>query len=112
MFIDNDLVYIATQGGVSIIDLKSQQISNPSFEKSNNIVFEALTFFKYKNKLYVSTIDHGIFEVTKDKLIFVNSFNRLLNAYLYQNKLYFSTYNGFFTINIDDFTVYVIFRFC
>ena len=103
LFIDNDLVYIATQGGVSIIDLKSQQISNPSFEKSNNIVFEALTFFKYKNKLYVSTIDHGIFEVTKDKLIFVNSFNRLLNAYLYQNKLYFSTYNGFFTINIDDF---------
>ncbi len=103
LYIDDDVMYIGTQGGVSILDLKSNKLYNPSFEKNNNVILEALTFFKFKNKTYVATIDHGVFEVTRDKLIFVNSFNRLINCFLYQNKLYFSTYSGFYGISVADF---------
>jgi sensor histidine kinase YesM len=103
LFIYKDLLYVAAQGGVSIIDLKTNKISNPTFKKDNNVIFEAICFFQYNNKIYVATIDHGIYEVTNDKLVYVNNFNRLLNCYIYQNKLYFSTYNGFFSINVEDF---------
>lgn len=77
LFYLDDLIYVAAQGGVSIIDTKSKKIYNPSFEKNNNIVFEAVSFFEYQNKVYVATIDHGVYEVHRDKLKLVNPFNRI-----------------------------------
>ncbi|MBO6211433.1 sensor histidine kinase [Algoriella sp.] len=103
LFLDNDLMYVAAQGGISIIDTKSKKIYNPSFEKNNNLALEAVSFFKYKNKIYVATMDHGVFEVSKTKLKLVNSYNRILYSFLDKNILYLSSNDGVFSISIDDF---------
>ena len=103
LFYLNDLIYIATQGGVSIIDTKSKKIYNPAFEKNNNIVFEAVSFFEYQNKVYVTTIDHGVYEVQPNKLKLANSYNRINYSFVDENKLYLSSNKGLKVIPINDF---------
>ncbi len=103
LFYLDDFIYVAAQGGVSIIDTKSKKIYNPSFEKNNNIVFEAVSFFEYQNKVYVATIDHGVYEVHRDKLKLVNPFNRINYSFFYNNDLYLSSSKGLNVIPINDF---------
>lgn len=103
LFYVNDLIYVATQGGVSIIDTKSNKVYNPAFEKNNNIVFEAVSFFEYQNKVYVTTIDHGVYEVHLSKLKLINSFSRINNSFVYENELYLSSSKGLNVIPIKDF---------
>ena len=103
LFYINDLVYVATQGGISIIDTKFKKIYNPSFEKSNNIVFEAVSFFEYQNKIYVTTIDHGIYEVTRSKLKLISPFDKINYSFVHHNNLYFSSSKGLKKIPINDF---------
>ncbi|MGU9939206.1 histidine kinase [Empedobacter brevis] len=103
LFYLNDLIYVATQGGVSIIDTKSKKIDNPAFEKNNNIVFEAVSFFEHKNKVYVTTIDHGIYEVTPSKLKLIQPFDKINYSFVYGKNLYFSSSRGLREIPINDF---------
>ncbi|WP_413533669.1 histidine kinase [Empedobacter brevis] len=103
LFYINDLIYVATQGGVSIIDPKSNKIYNPSFEKNNNIVFEAVSFFDYQNKIYVTTIDHGIYEVTPSKLKLISPFDKINYSFVYHKNIYFSSSKGLKKISLNDF---------
>lgn len=103
VFFHNGFIYVAAQGGVSIIDIKTNKIINPSFEKDDNIIFEAVSFFKYNNKIYVSTLDHGVLEVSLKKLKLINPYKRIDYSFLYKNNFFISSESGLAEIPINDF---------
>jgi len=103
LFYDENFIYVATQGGVSIIDIESNKIYNPSIAKNDNIIFNALSFFKYNNKIYVSTSDHGVLEVFLNKLKQINPYSRINFSFLYNENIFFTSENGLTKISINDF---------
>lgn len=103
LFYDKDFIYVATQGGVSIIDIKNNKIYNPSFVKKDNLIFEALSFFKYKNKIYVSTSDHGVLEVSLNNLKLVNPYSRINFSFLHNENFFLTSESGLTKIPINDF---------
>lgn len=103
LFYDENFIYVAAQGGVSVIDIESNKIYNPSIVKKDNIIFNAISFFKYNNKIYVSTSDHGVLEVSLNKLKLINSYNRINFSFLYNEIFFLTSENGLTKIPINDF---------
>lgn len=100
IFTHKNNLYVATLGGVSIINTKDLSIKNPSFFKNDNLSFEAVDFIEDKDKIYVVTLNHGIYEIKGNHLILVNPYSSILNSYLENDKLYLSGNTG---ISIFDF---------
>lgn len=103
LFYHKGYMYVAMQGGVSIIDIKTNRVYNPSFTKQDNLIFEAVSFINYKDKIYVSTLDHGVLEVSLNKLKLINPHNRINFSLLYKENFYISSENGLSEIPIQDF---------
>lgn len=103
LFSYKNLVYVAASGGVSIINTSDLSIKNPAFTKHDNLIFEAVSFFENKGKVYVVTLNHGVYEVRPDRLVLVNPYNRIINVYSDNNELFISSNMGVTTFNLDDF---------
>lgn len=103
LFSSKNRVYVAASGGVSIINTSDLSIKNPAFTKHDNLIFEAVSFFENNGKVYVVTLNHGVYEVREDRLVLVNPYNRIINVYSDKNELYISSNMGITTFNLDDF---------
>lgn len=86
-----DCVYVATNNGVSIISLLDKTIKNPKFKKSADYPFEVTDFFEYQDKVYATTINNGVYEVTISELVQVSDVKRILSAFKTQDALYLGT---------------------
>ena len=69
LYIKKDNLYVGTQNGISIIDLKTRQIKSIDDKK---IKLQIMDFFEYQNKMYFVTFDVGSYELVKNKLVKVN----------------------------------------
>ena len=96
-------IYVTGVNGISIIDPKTHKIITPKVNVSKSSVLEGSNFLVIKNKLYVSTINDGVFLITDDRLILVNRFKRILNSYVYKDRIFLSENNGISNIPIDEF---------
>lgn len=100
-----DAMYIATHNGVSIVSLATQSIRNPVFQKAVEYNFEVTDFFEYEDKVYATTINNGIYEVTDSHLLPVSKLKRILSAYSSEQGVFIGTEDALLKYDMDQDTV-------
>jgi len=94
LFLYKDKIYAAGVNGLSVIDVETKKINSYTVKVPKNEVFECSSFFEINGKLYVTSISHGVYEVTNSGLKLINPFKRILAAYTFNDQLFLSANNG------------------
>ena len=84
-------IYVGTLSGLSIINLNDFSIINPSFTKHPQYDFTVTSTFQFQNKIFATTLNDGIYEVTDKQLIKVSDIKKVFSTFLYQNQLFVGT---------------------
>lgn len=104
LFYHNNKVYAGTSNGVSIISTKDFSIKNPEFEHHPDYFFNVTSFFTIHNKkVYATTVNNGIFEVTPEKLVQVSNLKKTFSSFVFNNRLFIGTENNLFELNVRSF---------
>lgn len=84
-------IYVGTLSGLSIINLNDFSIINPSFTKHPQYDFTVTSTFQFQNKIFATTLNDGIYEVTDKQLIKVSDIKKVFSTFVYQNQLFVGT---------------------
>lgn len=87
-------IYAGGVNGISIIDPKSLRIITPSLHLPKNQFAEVVNFMEIKGKLYFSTMNHGVFEIIGNQVKQINSLHRIINSYVLEDQILFSSNLG------------------
>lgn len=115
-YLDNK-IYIGTLNGISIISTKDFSITNPKFTPHKDYLFTATSFFTVNKKVYATTVNNGIYEVTNEKLIKVSDLKKAFSSVVHNGKLYIGTQYNLHQVNpvnfdiIKSFTISSVHRF-
>src|SRR5690606_20795212 len=105
LFYHNQKMYAGTLNGVSIISTKDFSIKNPEFQHHPDYFFSVTSFFTIHNKVYATTINNGIFEVTPQKLIQVSNLKKTFSSFVFNNRLFIGTENNLFELDVHSFKI-------
>ncbi|MHC5202124.1 sensor histidine kinase [Myroides sp. LJL119] len=94
LFYYNDQIFVGTNNGVSIINTKDFSITNPGFTQSYWHPFEVSSFFQSNGKVYATTINDGVFQITDQKLIPDVDIKRIFSSFVYKDWVFLGTANG------------------
>lgn len=100
IFSHKNVIYVATSEGVSVIQKGSFKIENPSFEKSLQHPFEVSGFFELDDKIYLTTINDGVFSVVNNKLVKVDDQRRIFAVHQKDGLVFYGCQTGLF---VKDF---------
>lgn len=103
LFYHNNKVYAGTSNGVSIISTKDFSIKNPEFEHHPDYYLNVTSFFTIHNKVYATTVNNGIFEVTPEKLVQVSNLKKTFSSFVFNNRLFIGAENNLFELNVRSF---------
>ncbi|TDO95599.1 histidine kinase [Flavobacterium sp. 245] len=67
LFTYENKIFVGTELGVSIIDINTNQVLNPKGIEPHFGVFIVSDFFVYKNEVYFSAINEGLFKISYSK---------------------------------------------
>src|SRR5690606_19041820 len=67
--------------------------------------FSVTSFFTIHNKVYATTINNGIFEVTPQKLIQVSNLKKTFSSFVFNNRLFIGTENNLFELDVHSFKI-------
>lgn len=88
LFIYENNLYVGTQNGLSIINLKTHKVTSL---KSSQEKLQIMDFFVYKNKIFFATFSNGTYVLNNNKFIKVNSdSNIILSVHKSNDSLYIS----------------------
>jgi ligand-binding sensor domain-containing protein len=85
----NGKMYIGTELGVAIIDIKTNKIITPNEIKPHFGVFIVTDFFVYNNQIYFSTSNEGLFKISTS-----NNTTTIEHVLNYQNVFSLGYYNN------------------
>lgn len=105
VFYHDHKIYAGTLNGISIISTKDFSITNPKFTPHTDYLFSVTSFFTVNNKVYATTLNNGVYEVTKEKLIKVSDLKKGFSSIVHNGKLYISTQDNLYEINPVDFKI-------
>ena len=105
IFHHNGIMYVGTVNGISTISLNDFSIKNPKFVQNKDFEFTITSFFSIHNKVYATTINDGIFEITPHKVVKVSNIVKPYSSIVYQNKLYIGTETELLFLNPDSFEI-------
>lgn len=103
LFYHNNKIYAGTLNGVSIISTKDFSINNPEFEHHPDYFLNVTSFFTIHNKVYATTVNNGIFEVTPEKLVQVSNLKKTFSSFVFNNRLFIGAENNLFELNVRSF---------
>ena len=63
LFLKEQNLYVATENGVSIIDVKTKKVIFSKKIKGKINKFQVMDFFEYRNKIYFGTFSDGIWKI-------------------------------------------------
>jgi hypothetical protein len=69
LYINKDNLYVGTQNGISVVNLKTRHIKS-IVDKKNKL--QVMDFFEHQEKIYLVTFAHGSYEIVKNKFVKVN----------------------------------------
>src|SRR5690606_9013076 len=99
LFSHENLMYVRTSDGVSIIDVNSFKILSPDLAGQTEL-FRVQDFFEYKNQIYVVTYSSGIYKIQNNNdhpaLIKVNDHKHIYSVFVNNDSIY-SSNKGFYT---------------
>ena len=99
LFSHENLMYVGTSDGVSVIDVDSFQVYSPKIPSGNGL-FRIQDFFIYRDQVYVATYSSGVYRIqNKDQqpaLVKVNSHEFIYSVLVDQDSIY-SSNKGFYT---------------
>lgn len=105
LFYHNNKIYAGTLNGVSIISTKDFSIKNPKFEHHPDYFFNVTSFFTLHNKVYLTTVNNGIFEVTPQKLVQVSNLKKTFSSFVFNNRLFIGTQDNLFELDVHSFKI-------
>lgn len=105
LFYHNNKIYAGTFNGVSIISTKDFSIKNPKFQHHPDYFFNVTSFFTLHNKVYLTTVNNGIFEVTPQKLVQVSNLKKTFSSFVFNNRLFVGAENNLFELDIQSFKI-------
>lgn len=95
----DERVYVGTLNGISIISLTDFSIQNPKFDKAVLHDFTISSFFELQNKIYVTTLNDGVFQVLPDILVHRLPIKKALSSTVFNGYLYIGTSKELLKIN-------------
>lgn len=101
LFVNQNKAYIGTTVGVSILDLKDFKIQSPTFETTSDEDFEVSGFFEHKGTIYVTTINHGTYVIVQNKLVKVNSIDRIFCVFSKGDYVFYGCQSGLIVENFS-----------
>ena len=110
LFYHEQKIYVGTLNGVSIISTEDFSISTPEFHQHPDYFFNISSFFTVGDKVFATTINDGIYEVTPQKLLKVSDIKRIFSSYVHHNHLYIGTEKELYEIDTTDFKVIKTFK--
>ncbi|RRA89866.1 sensor histidine kinase [Paenimyroides viscosum] len=105
LFYHNNKIYAGTLNGVSIISTKDFSIKNPEFEHHPDYFLNVTSFFTIHNKVYATTVNNGIFEVTPQKLVQVSNLKKTFSSFVFNNRLFIGTQDNLFELDVHSFKI-------
>ncbi|MEG0916143.1 MAG: histidine kinase [Myroides sp.] len=105
LFYHNNEIYAGTLNGVSIISTKDFSIKNPEFEHHPDYFFNVTSFFTLHNKVYLTTVNNGIFEVTPQKLVQVSNLKKTFSSFVFNNRLFIGAQDNLFELDRESFKI-------
>src|SRR5690606_36560042 len=101
----NQTMEVGTLNGVSVISTKDFSMTNPEFRQNPDYFLSVTSFFSIRKKVFATTLNDGIYEVTSQKLIKVSDLKKAFSSYIYNNQLYIGTEKELYEINAADFKI-------
>lgn len=105
LFYSNGKIYVGTLNGLSIISLTDFSIANPKFLNFAEHFFSVTDFFSIHGKIYATTINDGIYEVTPKELIKVSDLKKTFSTIVWKGCLYLATDRELLKMNPENFQV-------
>lgn len=103
LYYTNNKVYVGTLNGVSIISTNDFSIQNPKFDQNETHFFTITSFFESNHKIYATTLNDGIYEVTSTKLNKVSNLDRIFSSFVYNNRLFIGTQTNLYELDKKTF---------
>jgi len=105
LFYYSNKIYAGTLNGVSIISTRDFSIKNPEFEHHPDYFFNVTSFFTLHNKVYLTTVNNGIFEVTSQKLVQVSNLKKTFSSFVFNNRLFIGSQDNLFELDRESFKI-------
>lgn len=104
----NSKVFIGTQNGLSIYDLKSKTFINPNYKHfQNSKYFSVVDFMELDNRLYFATQRDGLFKITDDyrniRMVKIRNHTNVFCLYKYKGLIYESHENYIAVYQVNDY---------
>ncbi|RRJ92725.1 sensor histidine kinase [Paenimyroides tangerinum] len=100
-----DKIYAGTLNGISIISKDDFSIINPSFIQNPNYDFSVSSFFEINDKVYVTTINDGLYVIENDELIKVNDIKKIFSSYVWKGNIYLGTETELLIVDSEKFEI-------
>lgn len=98
-------VYVGTLNGISIINTDDFSIQNPKFTSNQAHDFTIFSFFQINNKVYATTLNDGIYEVTPTQLIKVSDLKKAFSSFVKGQHVFIGTDKDLLKLNASNFSV-------
>ena len=105
LFYFKEKMYVGTLNGISIINTKNFSVTNPTFTQNKDYLFTVTSFFEVNNKVYATTLNDGIYEVTHTKVQKISDLKKTFSSIVFNNKIYISTNDKLLVLNPQSFKV-------
>lgn len=96
-------MYVGTETGVSIINLKTWKVTTLPGAEPHKGVFIVTDFITINNTVYFSAVNEGIYKIDGDKIVKVISHSNIYSMAYENGKIYCSNKDNLDIINVDDF---------
>jgi len=107
-FVDDNLMYVGTSNGLSVVDIQSMEVRSyvPKKEKA---FWRVHGFFKYKNTVYCSTYESGIFKLdTSNQQLIVEEIHatkRVYASHIQGDSLFVSRDKHVAKVGLNDYLI-------
>lgn len=88
LFYHNDHMYVGMNVGVASINVNTFQVDAISFDSTFSAMPHVLDFAQYIDRLFAFTVDSGVYEVTADKLVRINTDARIYAAAIFNDSIW------------------------